>query len=135
MSNDRYIKEQMRTCRHLTGVQHEVCKAGLRYEDVSDNSRKALDRLPCLGVGPSCEKRDFYTRQEAEAKQAEWTRRFTNVLVARSAIEQTEGKRRGVSGSMLCPVCTTGTLQYSIASINGHIHGRCSTEDCVSWME
>lgn len=133
--NDRYINEQMRTCRHFTGIQHEVCKAGLRYDDVRDDSRKALDRFPCLGGGSSCDKRDFYTRDEAEAKQAEWTQRFTNVVVARDAIVKAEGKKRGVSGSVPCPICATGSLHYSIASLNGHIHGQCSTDGCVSWME
>jgi hypothetical protein len=38
-------------------------------------------------------------------------------------------------GSMPCPVCKTGTLRYSRAAYNGHVHGRCSTDGCVAWME
>lgn len=39
------------------------------------------------------------------------------------------------SGKMLCPICNKGELYYSRASYNGHVHARCSTENCVSWME
>jgi len=28
-----------------------------------------------------------------------------------------------------------GALHYSVASYNGHMHGRCETEGCVAWMQ
>lgn len=39
------------------------------------------------------------------------------------------------AGVMACPVCKTGKLRYSRAGYNGHVHGACSTENCVRWME
>ena len=33
-----------------------------------------------------------------------------------------------------CPACK-GRLHLSISSYNGHVHGRCETVGCVSWME
>jgi hypothetical protein len=45
------------------------------------------------------------------------------------------GKGHGGYGSLKCPGCESGTLQYSVASYNGHMHGRCSTKGCASWME
>lgn len=45
------------------------------------------------------------------------------------------GKGSGGYGELLCPVCKTGILKYSVASYNGHIHGSCSTDGCVRWME
>lgn len=39
------------------------------------------------------------------------------------------------AGKMKCPVCHEGELQYSRGSYNGHVHARCSTKDCVAWME
>ena len=33
-----------------------------------------------------------------------------------------------------CPVCK-GRLHLSQAAYNGHVHGTCETEGCVSWME
>lgn len=39
------------------------------------------------------------------------------------------------AGEMDCPVCKTGKLRYSRASYNGHVHAKCSTQNCVAWME
>lgn len=39
------------------------------------------------------------------------------------------------AGSMDCPICRTGKLQYERSSHNGHVHARCSTDGCVAWME
>lgn len=33
-----------------------------------------------------------------------------------------------------CPICK-GRLHLSQSSYNGHVHGRCETKDCTSWME
>ena len=41
---------------------------------------------------------------------------------------------RNVIGSIPCPICTTGTVRFSIA-YNGHCHADCSTNGCVSWVE
>jgi len=58
-----------------------------------------------------------------------------DAIKARAAIVAKHGKARGVSGEMPCPVCSSGTLHYSIAQANGHIHAACSTATCVRWME
>ncbi len=39
--------------------------------------------------------------------------------------------RRGV---VECPCCKS-RLHLSQSSYNGHVHGKCETEGCVSWME
>lgn len=36
-------------------------------------------------------------------------------------------------GQITCPKCQ-GILRYTIAS-NGHTRGRCTTENCLSWIE
>lgn len=48
-----------------------------------------------------------------------------------------DGPKNYVSGAgvMDCPVCKIGKLRYSRDSYNGHVHARCSTPDCVSWMQ
>lgn len=33
-----------------------------------------------------------------------------------------------------CPICK-GRLHLSQSSFNGHCHGHCETDGCVSWME
>lgn len=39
------------------------------------------------------------------------------------------------AGEMICPICNTGKLKYSRSSYNGHVHARCTTINCVAWME
>lgn len=39
------------------------------------------------------------------------------------------------AGEMACPVCKEGTLRYSRAAYNGHVHACCSNPKCVRWME
>lgn len=48
-----------------------------------------------------------------------------------------DGPENFISGDgiMTCPVCHVGKLRYSRAAYNGHIHAKCSTPDCVDWME
>jgi hypothetical protein len=56
-------------------------------------------------------------------------------LTALCEILRTVGKRRGFADTMPCPCCEGGTLRYSVASYNGHIHAACSTPGCVRFMQ
>jgi len=55
------------------------------------------------------------------------------VLAAIAAIQKKEGKKRGVVGTIECPVCGK-SLKYSIAASNGHVWGKCETTNCLAWM-
>jgi len=33
-----------------------------------------------------------------------------------------------------CPICK-GRLHLKQSALNGHVHGRCETADCLHWME
>lgn len=44
-------------------------------------------------------------------------------------------KGHGGSGTIPCPHCKTGALHFSVASVNGHVHGQCETEGCLRWAE
>ena len=64
---------------------------------------------------------------------------LASVLKARAAIVEREERfgrlgDGGVRDGMPCPICGTGALGYSIAP-NGHIWARCSTQNCVRWLE
>ncbi len=53
-------------CRHYTGLVHDTCKAGVRYQDVKDPSDKPLG-YPCFkdkGCTELCEKASFRTSEE-----------------------------------------------------------------------
>lgn len=67
------------------------------------------------------------------------SQRTVDMLLAMSACHD-DAKKRGIkkghggSGEIECPVCK-GKLRYSVASINGHMWGSCSTEGCARWMQ
>jgi len=51
--------------------------------------------------------------------------------------DQYDGKKpkQHICGEMVCPKCGTGTIHYSVASYNGHVHARCSTNKCVFFIQ
>ena len=131
------VERAMNRCKHFTGIQHEVCKAGVAYKDVRDESTRPFG-FPCFDSesgNATCEKREFTTRAEAEAEEVEFQAAFARVKTCRAAIVQKHGRARGLRGEMPCPVECGGTLHYSISGYNGHIHGGCTTDGCASWME
>ncbi len=83
----------------------------------------------------------YPTAQEIAERNAEIERLFDRTRIAREAIIAACGGKwkkgtPGTSGKIDCPVCKQpGTLTYSRSGYNGHIHARCKTEGCVSWME
>lgn len=139
------LEEQIgHKCKHFNGRQHEKCDAGVVYltVDSKDPSRKGFAKMPCFreGVDVPCEKRHFPTDDEVAAEVAAIRERSRRLNVALSAVSEDAAKRGFKQGSggraeVPCPVCTTGSIIYSVASYNGHIHGRCSTAECVWWMQ
>lgn len=131
-----FVRAEMRKCRHFTGIQHETCAAGVCYRDVRDESVSPF-RFPCTNpiVADLCDKRSPYAREEAEAELERFERRIEDTSLAHAAILGATQGEVGISGEVACPVCQAGALRYSVASVNGHIHAQCSTDDCVRWME
>ena len=53
------------------------------------------------------------------------------MMIARKSIIETKKEK----GSIECPKCK-GKLLFSVAiNYNGHVHARCTTENCLAWME
>ena len=147
------ITRSMEKCVHFTGISNSsTCAAGIAYSAVTvkhdpmpykdrwGHEYKSAASLPCLGgnhnlVGATCDKRCTLTREQAEAKQAERERFIAQMATARQAIVENIKATGSNGGSITCPSCKTGTLGYSRAASNGHIWAKCSTPDCLSWIE
>jgi hypothetical protein len=123
-------------CKHFTGIQNKTCAVGVAYADVKDTVTRPY-RWPCLDtdVPNVCLARVYPTQEEIDAEDAAFDEQMKNVDMARRVIVAVTGNKRGVSGDTACPVCDGGTLRYSVARSNGHIHAACSTATCVRWME
>ncbi len=132
-------------CNHYRGMhESKACEAGVRFQELPTYGEKGfMDRCPCFGpqAVSICDKARYPTKEELASREAEIQKRFEGVIVARQAIVESLGGpwKRGVEGSngvIDCPVCSAGkSLQFRRAGYNGHIHARCKTDDCVSWME
>lgn len=140
-------------CTHYNGLsgrgmaddsKTRCCDAGIVYLTVksTDESVKGFARYPCFREGESvqCPRRHFPTPEEVAAEVAEKNAHFEQMCLAmRAAQEDAKAKGfkkgSGGGGKVPCPVCKTGTLHYSVAGYNGHMHGRCETKECVAWMQ
>lgn len=147
---DVQVRAEMLECRHFVGIHHNTCcKAGVNFRaHVGGPELGWVTRLPCvplMSTGKAedvvpCEQRDVWTREEAERNIDAHERaieRFFSAHKAAKADAKVKGFRKGHAGAgeLPCPVCDGGTLRYTVAAYNGHMHGRCSTANCVSWME
>lgn len=133
-------------CTHFNGLGDDgkSCRAGVVYLTVMsrDPASKGFCRYPCFreGEGIPCDKRHFPTADEVAAEVAEheegWEQLELGINAATEDAKKQGFKRgNGGMGVVPCPVCKTGDLHYSVSGYNGHMHGRCSTNGCVSWMQ
>lgn len=141
------IKREMQTCVHFSGIQNEKCAAGINIREIvgGDDFGWAA-RLPCFldtqeVCTAICPSRQFPSREQAEKEVSDSEAATSRTLsVLRSAHEHAKnnglGKGHGGAGSIPCPIPNCkGKIQYTVASYNGHMHGRCDSGNCVSWME
>jgi hypothetical protein len=130
-------------CKHYRAMsEHATCEKGVAYDDFKG---LGFDQRPCFernGVAPpGCPLAEFQTAEERAERDREMEKRFERIGKARRAIvEHLGGPWKegdgGKNGRIDCPSCgVAGALGFSRSGYNGHIHARCDTEDCASWME
>lgn len=137
----RSLTEQIaRKCVHFSGISEKQCKVGVAYETVRDSTTSPYN-FACFkeNVYIPCEQRCFPTDKAVAAEVAAIEEHSTRTIKAMFAARQDAdvkgfGKGSGGFGEINCPCCIGGTLRYSVAAYNGHMHGQCTTPDCVSWM-
>lgn len=102
-----------------------------------------MKRLPCFSDQRSqiktCPDQRFPTPGEIAEREEMIRKELVGYAAARTTIvNQLKARgelKRNTGGVIECPVCG-GVLHFSIAgAYNGHIHGKCETEGCLSWME
>jgi len=139
----RTLEEQIGgRCKHFNGVQHRTCDKGVVYDDIR---LEGVPGLPCfrgkMNGGKPCRLCEFPTAEEVEAECQEIRDGFDQTTKARAAIVAHLGGpwKKGMAGSsgrIDCPACgKPQCLTFSRSGYNGHIHAKCSTDNCVAWME
>lgn len=127
--------------RDVKPGQPDTCEVGVDYEawrgirfDVrpcflteNGHSKPGAARCPSLRRP---------TTEEIAAHKVWLDNRMDLMGVVMVGIGPWRAAHKGKSAAEVveCPACK-GRLSLSIAANNGHVHGRCETEGCVSWME
>lgn len=129
-------------CVHFRSMgEHETCEAGVAYADfrgtafacrpcfLTEKGESKAGALPC----PSLRRP---TPEEVAAHEAWIGARMERMRAVMVGIAPWRRAHKGRSARevVACPACK-GRLHLSIAAYNGHVHGRCETEGCVSWTE
>lgn len=141
-------------CVHYTGCLNPrtpTCKAGVNYRaHAGGDGFGWVKRLPCFtlenGDPAAVVKCDHYfepTAEEIAAHEAEVQTAIAKMMTAysgnvrkwREAQGWSKTNRVSAEGTVACEACGTGQIHLSMASYNGHVWGKCTTADCVSWME
>jgi hypothetical protein len=121
------------------GKVNKTCEAGVDYDTI-----RGITFKPCFldatgqshpGAQP-CAHLRRPTAEEISAHEAWASEHLERTLAVMRGIADWRKAHKGKSAQEVveCPACK-GRLHLSISSYNGHVHGRCETDECVSWME
>jgi hypothetical protein len=127
-------------CRHRCSMMEKCCKAGVNFKELGDGKLGLGRSMPCYYVAGTipihCDKYERKTVEEIQAEDAEMNASMARFMLSGPLIRKVKEEHKGTnwSGVEVCPVCS-GKLHMSHAKYNGHVHGHCETEGCLSWME
>jgi hypothetical protein len=85
---------------------------------------------------PFCKVEEKVTDQDTE-----WIALMISAMVKarKIIIEDITARKslyRDIKGEVKCPICEEGQIVYTYAgAYNKHISAKCSTTDCVNWIE
>lgn len=132
-----------KTCVHFNGIQHQACLKGVKYHQrtMVDGKPHALG-YPCCPPYPTDKREPFACEhfqpknpEQIAAEEAEIEAALTRMRLVMPLVSEWRKKPPiGKTEVVRCPVCG-GQLQLQQSAFNGHVWGRCSTADCVNWME
>lgn len=131
---EKTIQFEMKYCVHYKprGGMGPVtyCALGIVPEN---NWGTCIDGHKCE-VNP-CGKWERRTRKMGEARADRFEKSMRQIEIVGPVVAAWRKKPpRGKAEIIECPACK-GRLHLSQASSNGHVHGKCETSGCVSWME
>lgn len=67
------------------------------------------------------------------SEEINYTLEAIKLIQNHTGAKPNEPGNKGARGTAICPKCQ-GDLMYSVASLNGHIWGKCKTKGCLAWM-
>lgn len=108
-------------------------------DSVNERAERAFKRYRERRILVFTEKQGMTEEQAASAfdRQQKAMESFVKASEAACLDAEAKGLRKGSGGlgQLPCPACESGTLHYSVATSNGHLWGKCTTEGCASWLQ
>lgn len=135
------LREQIANkCIHFNGTLNKVCKAGVNYNTFRQQWDSTCCGFPCLKDSKtplSCGQREWPSEEYIQARLDEIEEATLRHMKAGSLVAEFREKNKGKDAqeSFPCPACEKGTLNLSISAYNGHVWGKCTTDNCLAWME
>lgn len=136
-------------CEHYDpktgGIGQDFCALGCDHSAMMKKAREqGMPRTaPCI-AGHTCDATSICPKWErrslerAEERADAMMKSLLRMELAASVIKKwrtwTKTNKVGKTEVIECPACK-GRLLLSQSAYNGHVHGKCETEDCLSWME
>jgi hypothetical protein len=127
-------------CKHRCSMMEKCCRAGVNFQQLGDGQLGLGRSMPCYYVAGTipihCDKFELKTVEEIKNEDQEMSLALARFMLVGPLIRRIKETHKGKSWSGVeeCPVCK-GKLHMSHAAYNGHCHGSCETENCLSWME
>lgn len=147
MTRESNIEFDRNYCTHYApqrGLEAgDYCAIGCDASKRMADARKAGEpsMTPCIGghktpnVKTLCPKWERRSLEHAEQRADSIERSMKRMEVSGPVIIAWRNKLPiGKTKIIECPCCK-GKLHLSQSSYNGHVHGRCETDDCLNWME
>ncbi len=142
-TREQLIAFEMDYCQHYTVNGGDVsCAMGMEGKVGSVPSGPDGYKFgPCIyghelpDVHEHCPHWVRRTRERGEERADRVEASFNRMRIVGPVVAAWRKKPpRGKTEIIECPICK-GRLHLSQAASNGHVHGKCETEGCVSWME
>lgn len=144
-TREETIAFDMNYCQHYwRGIGADmVCTAGVDLKTLRrvPTGVRSIKWGPCI-EGHTLENPQAHcphwirrTREQGEKRADAIERSLRQMTVVMPVVDEWRKKEPfGKAEVIECPECK-GRLHLSQSSHNGHVHGKCETEGCVSWME
>lgn len=149
MSRETHIEFDRNYCVHYApkpgSLKSDYCALGLDASAAMDRAKKAGEpnMCPCIGghkaadVLALCPKWERRSMEHAEKRADAFEAAMERMDIVMPVVSKWRIKpkpRLDRYEVIKCPKCG-GKLHLRQSCYNGHVHGHCETEGCVSWME
>jgi predicted RNA-binding Zn-ribbon protein involved in translation (DUF1610 family) len=142
-----------RHCRHYSYERGPDggprCAVGVNLGDGGDPAMPVEETTPTKACMPidggalpaqTCMWREEWSDEERAARHAwlEQSRERMMLVMMQmpgNSIDRKNKPEWGKTGQFPCPACGDGTVRWTRARVNGHLHAGCSTPFCFSVMQ